>query len=124
MKPILVVDDHPLNLELVTEILESSGYPVRQAGNAEDALELASRVTPALILMDIALPGMDGYSAVRRLKADPRTRPIPVVAVTSFAMAGDEERALASGFDGYLSKPVQIGALRQMVSRFLQQPIL
>lgn len=122
MSTILVVDDHPLNLELVTEILEASGHRVRQAGTAEDALALIGTDPPDLILMDIALPGMDGHAAVRRLKADPRTRPIPVVAVTSFAMSGDEERAYASGFDGYLSKPIGTRMLRQVVSRFLDEP--
>jgi CheY-like chemotaxis protein len=119
MSTILVVDDHPLNLELVTEILEASGHRVRQAGTAEDALAMIGADPPDLILMDIALPGMDGHAAVRRLKADPRTRAIPVVAVTSFAMSGDEQRAYASGFDGYLSKPIGARRLKELVSRFL-----
>jgi CheY-like chemotaxis protein len=122
MTTILVVDDHPLNLELMTEVLESSGYEVKQAGSAEAALAAVSTSRPDLILMDIALPGMDGHSAVRLLKSDPETRAIPVVAVTSFAMAGDEAQAYASGFDGYLSKPIQTRTLRQTVSRFLEQP--
>ena len=122
MTTILVVDDHPLNLELMTEVLESSGYEVQQAGSAEAALAAVSTSRPDLILMDIALPGMDGHSAVRLLKSDPETKSIPVVAVTSFAMAGDEARAYASGFDGYLSKPIQTRTLRQTVSRFLEQP--
>ncbi len=116
-----MVDDHPLNLELVTDILEASGHRVLQAGTGEDALATVSTSRPDLILMDIALPGMDGHTAVRHLKADPRTAGIPVIAVTSFAMAGDKERALASGFDGYLSKPIQTRTLTEVVARFLDQ---
>jgi two-component system cell cycle response regulator DivK len=118
---ILVVDDHPLNLELITDILEASGYRVIPAMTGEDAMVAVLVDRPDLVLMDIALPGMDGHTAVRRLKADPRTGSIPVIAVTSFAMAGDKERALASGFDGYLSKPIETRALTEVVARFLDQ---
>ena len=115
----LVVDDHPLNLELVTEVLEAAGFQVRQARSAEVALHAVGTERPDLILMDIGLPGMDGHAAVRALKADPDTRGILIVALTAFAMAGDEARALESGFDGYITKPVQTRTLAETVTRLL-----
>jgi CheY-like chemotaxis protein len=116
---VLVVDDHPLNLELVTEVLEAAGFRVRQARSAEVALHAVGTERPDLILMDIGLPGMDGHAAVRALKADPDTRGILIVALTAFAMAGDEARALESGFDGYITKPVQTRTLAETVTRLL-----
>ena len=104
---ILVVDDNRLNLELVTELLTDAGHVVRQASSAEEGLRYAYDAPPDLILMDIGLPQMDGHAAVRELKASTRTRHVPTIALTAYAMAGDEERALQSGFDGYISKPIQ-----------------
>jgi two-component system cell cycle response regulator DivK len=105
-KTILVVEDNPLNMQLMAAILGGAGYAVLQATDAQAGLELARRERPALILMDIQLPGMDGLSATRLLKDDPETRGIPVIAVTAYAMTGDRERILAAGCDDYLSKPV------------------
>lgn len=116
---VLVVDDNPLNLELVTDVLEAAGYAVRQAGSAEGALHAARTDRPDLILMDIGLPGMDGHAAVRVLKADPETRSIPTIALTAFAMAGDEVRARESGFDGYITKPIHTRTLAETVARLL-----
>ena len=116
---VLVVDDNLLNLELVTDVLTTAGYVIRQARSAEEALVAARTETPDLILLDIGLPGMDGHTAVRELKSDPKTRDIVTVALTAFAMAGDEERARESGFDGYVTKPIHTRTLAQTVARLL-----
>jgi len=116
---ILVVDDNSLNLELVTDLLQDAGYTITQARTAEEALDSVRVMRPDLILMDIGLPGMDGHAAVRALKQDPETRAIPTVALTAYAMAGDEERARSSGFDGYITKPIQTRILADTVRRLL-----
>ena len=118
---ILVVDDNQLNRELVSDVLEAAGYTVLQADSAEVGLETVRSVQPDLILMDIGLPGMDGYEALRRLKAQPATRAIPVIALTAFAMTGDEAQALRAGFDGYLTKPIQTRTLAATVQRWLPE---
>ena len=122
MARILVVEDNPVNLELVRDILEAHGHEVLEASNATDGLALLSGELPDLILMDIQLPGMDGLTATRQIKADARLQGIPVVALTAHAMRGDEERALAAGCDGYVSKPIDTRALPQMVAGFLVSP--
>jgi CheY-like chemotaxis protein len=116
---ILVVDDNAQNLKLARVMLRAEGYEVRTAVDAEEALELLAGYTPQLILMDIQLPGMDGLELTRRLKADPLRRQILVVALTAYAMKGDQERALAAGCDGYLAKPIDTDALSNMVSAML-----
>jgi CheY-like chemotaxis protein len=116
---VLVVDDNVDTLKLLQLMLEVEGYEVRAAGDAAEALALLERFTPSLILMDLQLPGMDGYELTRRLKADARYAAIPVVAVTAYAMKGDEQRALAAGCDGYLSKPLDTRAFAGHVARFL-----
>src|SRR5690606_24846489 len=105
MKRVLVVEDNPANMTLVTTILRRFGYEVLQAGDAPEGLAQAREEHPDLVLMDMQLPGMDGLEATRRLKADPETRDIPVVALTAQAMKGDEERIREAGCDGYLAKP-------------------
>jgi len=105
-KLILVVDDNAANLKLACDVLEFESYRVLKATDAEVAAEIIRRVLPDLILMDIALPGMDGLTMTRMLKADERTRNIVVVALTAFAMKGDEEKARAAGCDGYITKPI------------------
>jgi CheY-like chemotaxis protein len=118
---ILIVDDNAANLKLARVILTSEGYEVRTAGDAEEALAAVRDHAPALILMDIQLPGMDGLELTRRLKADPRTRGIAILALTAYAMKGDEERMLAAGCDGYVAKPIDrqrlIQQIAQMVTR-------
>ena len=116
---ILVVDDHPTNLKLVSDVLAFEGHRILKAVDAETALELLSTTLPDLILLDIALPGMDGLTLTRRLKADPRTAAVPVVAVTAFAMVGDEMKALEAGCDGYIAKPIDTRALPGQVTAFL-----
>lgn len=116
---IMVVDDHPTNLKLVSDVLAFEGHRILKAVDAETALELLSTTLPDLILLDIALPGMDGLTLTRRLKADPRTAAVPVVAVTAFAMVGDEMKALEAGCDGYIAKPIDTRALPGQVTAFL-----
>jgi two-component system cell cycle response regulator DivK len=106
MSTILVVEDNAANLKLATFLLESAGYTVISAASAEAGLTLARTEQPALILMDVQLPGMDGLQATAILKADEATRAIPVFALTALAMKGDEERIRAAGCDGYIAKPL------------------
>jgi len=105
MTTILIVEDNPANLKLAATVLEHAGYEVLHADNATDGIATAHRCLPDLILMDIQLPGMDGMEATRILKADPETRGIRIVALTAFAMTGDEERIIAAGCDAYIAKP-------------------
>ncbi len=118
-KRILVVDDNPGNLRLFTLLLASPRYDVRTATSAQRALDMLDSFHPDLILLDLQLPDIDGLELTRRLKANPVLSGIPVVAVTAYAMKGDEERARAAGADGYVSKPVEKKAFRQMVADFL-----
>lgn len=116
---ILAVDDNAANLKLLSVLLRSEGYEVLAAQDAEQALEILRRVRPRLILMDLQMPGMDGFELTARIKADPATRGIPVVAVTSYAMKGDQEKALAAGCDGYQTKPIDTAAFPAVVARYL-----
>lgn len=113
---ILIVEDNALNLELATELLTGQGYAVEQASSAEEGLGLARAQPPSLILMDLRLPGMDGYAALRHLKEDTRTSRIPVVALTAQAMKGDQEAALNAGFDAYIPKPIDTRTFGQTVA--------
>lgn len=115
---VLVVEDNPANMKLATVLLEGAGYRVLQAADADAGVALARSERPALILMDIQLPGTDGLQATRLLKADPATGAIPVVALTAFAMAGDEARMRDAGCDGYLAKPIQYRELLSEVARW------
>jgi CheY-like chemotaxis protein len=107
MKPeILVIEDNERNRYLVAFILEKHGYQVVQAQDGRKGVEMAERNKPALILLDIQLPGMDGYAVARELRSNPLFDEVPIVAVTSYAMAGDRERILAAGCNGYIEKPI------------------
>ena len=117
--PILVVDDNPQNLKLARVLLRSEGYRVETAVDAEEALRVLQTFAPRLILMDLQLPGMDGLELTRRLKADPARRHIVVVALTAYAMKGDEEKALAAGCDDYVAKPIDTRALIARVDQLL-----
>jgi two-component system, cell cycle response regulator DivK len=108
---ILVVDDEPSNLRLLTILLSKHGYQVHAVRTAEEALEIAAKIRPRLVLADIQLPGMDGLEMTRALKSNPETKDTVVVAVTAFAMKGDEEKALEAGCDGYITKPIDLGSL-------------
>ena len=116
---VLVVDDHPMSLELVTELLEQEGNQVLAAASGEVGLRLAAAERPDLILMDLQLPGMTGYEAIRRLKADPATAAIPVLALTGSAMRGDDLKVREAGADGYLTKPLDARAFRETLRRIL-----
>jgi len=113
MKPvsILVAEDNAASMELIHDLFCLAGCRVLQAFTAEDAIAIATRETPHVILMDVGLPGMDGLEATRRLKSDCRTRGIPVVIATSHAMSGEEAKARAAGCDGYITKPFDIGSI-------------
>jgi CheY-like chemotaxis protein len=110
-----VVEDNEKNMKLVRDVLQASGYSTFEATTGEQAVELAQAHEPGLVLMDVQLPGIDGLEALRRLRQDELTASIPVLAVTAQAMSGDRERFLDAGFDGYLSKPIDVTELIQVV---------
>lgn len=105
---ILIVEDNPRNLKLVRDLLEHHGYLTLAAATGEEAIDLARAHRPHLILMDVQLPGMDGVAALTRMRADPATAGLRIVAVTAFAMKHDRDRFLAWGFDGYIEKPISV----------------
>src|ERR1051325_9107098 len=117
---ILIVDDTPVNLKLTRILLEHEGYDVRTATCADEALKMLESFRPRLVLADIQMPGMDGLEMTRRIKADPRNRGIVVVALTAFAMKGDEERAMQAGCDGYITKPINTRALGDRIRGYLK----
>ncbi|QGN57778.1 response regulator [Nostocoides sp. HKS02] len=117
---VLVVEDNERNLKLARDLLEFHGFTVVVATTGEAAVDEASRASPDLILMDLQLPGIDGHTALSRLRAQPRTAGIPVVALTAFAMAADRTRALEAGFDGYLEKPISVRDFPQQVRQYLK----
>ena len=117
---ILIVDDSPTNLKLVTYLVRANGYEVSTAGDANEAMAAIAANRPALILMDLQLPGIDGLELTRRLKADPATRDIKVIAVTAYAMKGDQEKALEAGCDGYVTKPIDTRALPALIAKQLE----
>jgi CheY-like chemotaxis protein len=121
-EPILIVDDNPGNMKLVSFLLTNRGYDVKTAASAEAAVELLQTFEPRLILMDLQMPGVDGFELTRRLKADPRTRHVVIIAVTAYAMKGDERRALEAGCDGYVTKPIDTRALPGLVAAHLAKP--
>ena len=116
---ILVVEDNPKNMKLVRDVLEFSGYEVIEATSGEDGVRLAGMERPQLILMDLQLPDIDGAEALRQIRIGPDGQDVPVVAVTAFAMDEDKTRAFASGFDGYLEKPINVRQFQQQVRDFL-----
>jgi len=118
---ILIVEDNDKNLKLVRDVLQHQGYQTIEAGTGEDGVRLARERHPALVLMDIQLPGIDGIEALGQLRADPTTRAIPVMAVTASVMAHDRKKIMAAGFDGYQTKPIRlrdfIEAVRETLDR-------
>jgi two-component system, cell cycle response regulator DivK len=118
MKTILIVEDVEYNRELLVQLLEDE-YEILTAADGAAGIESAARDRPDLILMDLSLPEVDGWEATRRLKAQPETVAIPVIALTAHAMQGDEERARACGCDGYLTKPIDEDRLFETLARFL-----
>lgn len=116
---ILIIEDNELNLKLAQEVLETYGYRTAGARDGLEGVELARQLRPRLILMDLHLPGIDGLEATRRLKADPRTREIPVYALTALDREENEKKAREAGCDGYITKPMQIAELIQRVKEAL-----
>jgi two-component system cell cycle response regulator DivK len=115
---ILIVEDNEKNLKLVRDLLQVKGYRTLEAGTAGEGIRLAGEHRPDLILMDIQLPDLDGETALRRLRAEPRTAGLPVLALTAQVMAGDRERLLGAGFAGYLAKPISIKDFPEQVRHF------
>jgi two-component system cell cycle response regulator DivK len=118
---VLVVDDEPANLRLLTVLLSRNGYQVHEARTAEEALEIVAKIRPRLVLADIQLPGIDGLEMTRQLKSNPETKDIVVVAVTAFAMKGDEQKALDAGCDGYITKPIDVTSLPRILRKYFRQ---
>ncbi|MGC2660919.1 MAG: response regulator [Bryobacteraceae bacterium] len=119
MSRILVVDDIPVSRALIKDALEPQNYEILEAASGPDALALMANIVPDLILLDIQMPLMDGYGLVNLLRKDMRLRDLPVAAVTALAMRGDREKAIAFGFDAYITKPIDIHALRAEVRSLL-----
>ncbi len=117
-----MVEDNPLSLKLIRVLLEGEGFEVRTAEDAEHARAVLEQFRPRLILMDIQLPGIDGLELTRQLKSDPARRDIPVVAITAYAMKGDEQKARGAGCDGYVTKPVDTRSLAALVRAHLHGP--
>jgi CheY-like chemotaxis protein len=117
---ILVVEDNPSSIKFIHLLLEIAGYRVCVAENAEAAQKILETTIPALILMDIQLPGMDGLTLTSLLKMEPATHNIPIVALTAYAMKGDKEKALDAGCDGYISKPINRASLLEVISQLLE----
>lgn len=122
MKRVLVADDNPVSRELIREILETDDCEVIEAGNGREALEKLREHPCDLALLDIQMPVLDGNAVIRELRADPRFLSLPVAALTAYAMQGDRERALALGFNTYITKPIDIPAFRAKVAELLGTP--
>lgn len=116
---ILYVEDHPDNRLLVRRILQAEGFTVVEAVNATQALELVKEMTPDLILMDINMPDIDGYTLTARIKTFPHLINVPIIALTANVMKGDRERSLEAGCDGYIQKPIDVDSLATQINRFL-----
>ena len=121
-EPILIVDDNAVNLKLVRVLLAKEGYETRTANDATEALAVLETFKPRLILMDLQLPGMDGLQLTRQIKADARTRDIVIVALTAYAMKGDEEKSRDAGCDGYITKPIDTRTMPGILRQFLDAP--
>jgi CheY-like chemotaxis protein len=117
---ILVVDDNPINLKLVSDLLAFEGHRVVKAVDGEEAADCVRQDPPDLILLDVDLPGIDGLTLTKRLKADPQTTDIIIVALTAFAMKGDRQKAMAAGCDAYVTKPINTRELPAQVAELLQ----
>ncbi len=118
-KRILVIEDQEDNRRIVRDLFTAKGFELIEAESGEDGIAAAEAHRPLLILMDIQLPGMDGYETTRRIKANPELRDIPIIAVTSYALSGDEEKASAAGCDGYVTKPFSPRALLAKVLEYI-----
>ena len=122
MSRILVVEDNEKNMYLIAFILEKAGHHVLRAVTGEEGVDKAKRERPELILMDIQLPGIDGFEATQQIRASTTAGRIPIVAITSFAMTGDRERLLAAGCNGYIEKPIDPDTIMAQIAEFLREP--
>jgi two-component system cell cycle response regulator DivK len=120
-KRILVVEDQDDNRRIIRDLLTSAGYELIEAEDGEAGVRLAASERPDLILMDIQLPLLDGYEATRRIKTDPKLRPIPIIVVTSYALSGDDQKAIAAGCDAYVAKPFSPRELLATIRKFLPE---
>ena len=120
VKTILVIEDNKLNMKLVNGLIKIGKYRMIEAVDAESGIQLIREQRPDLVLMDIQLPGMDGLSATKIIKGDPELKDIPIVALTSYAMQGDKEKALAAGCTGYIAKPIDTRKFLETVSQYLK----
>ena len=118
-KRVLVIEDHEDNRRIVRDLITASGYDLLEASTGEEGIELATKEKPDIILMDIQLPGMDGYEVTRRIKSDTSLKDIPIIAVTSYALSGDDQKAFAAGCDGYVTKPFSPRLLLAKIREFL-----
>ena len=121
MKRILIADDKATGRELVRTILENDGYEIHEAVDGLDAVAQARVVRPDLVILDLHMPGLDGFGVVSALRQDAAFRSIPLLALTASAMMGDRERALGAGFTGYVSKPIRLSVLREEIERLLKE---
>lgn len=118
-KKVLVIEDNPLNMKLIRGLLQLGNFDMLEAVDAESGIELARKIRPDLILMDIQLPGMDGLSATRIIRNDSSLKEVPIVAVTSYAMQGDEQKAKSAGCSGYIVKPIDTRSFLDTISRYM-----
>ena len=121
MTKVLVAEDNPVNRELLRELLENRGYVVVEACDGQQALRMVDEIRPDVLLLDIGMPVLDGYAVARRIRENPALAPLPILAITAYAMQGDRERILSSKFDGYLSKPVSSSSLAEELDRLLSK---
>jgi len=119
MSKVLIAEDNPVNRELLRELLETRGYAVVEACNGQDALRQIEAARPDILLLDLGMPVMDGFTTLRHIRENPALATLPVLAVTAYAMQGDRDKIIAAGFDGYLPKPVNASALIQEMERLL-----
>ena len=116
---VLVIEDNPLNMKLMKSLLKLGDFEILEAADAESGIELAKKIKPDLILMDIQLPGMDGLSATRIIRDDPSLKEVPIVAVTSYAMHGDEQKAKSAGCSGYIAKPINTRSFLDTINDYM-----
>jgi two-component system, cell cycle response regulator DivK len=121
MIKVLIAEDNAVNRELLRELLEDRGYAVVEACDGQEALRMVDETQPDILLLDIGMPVLDGYAVARKIRENPALAPLPILAVTAYAMQGDREKILHSGFDGYLSKPVNASALAGEIERLLNK---
>jgi two-component system cell cycle response regulator DivK len=123
MKTILIAEDYAANRELIRELLTIGGYRVLEASNGQEAFEKILEATPDLVLADIQMPTLDGYGLVQKIRENPLLADVRVIALTAYAMDGDREKVLASGFDGYITKPIEMKTLFAQLSKHFEAPM-